>query len=66
MASMLGRLGFRVRDCGSGNHKAFSHSKLAGFFGGNYNCGHGKNPPLKPVYVRKIIRILEEWEADLR
>lgn len=66
MADMLGQLGFRVRDCGGGNHKAFSHPNLPGFFGGNYNCGHGKNPQLKPTYVRRIIRILEEWEAYLR
>jgi hypothetical protein len=63
---MLTRLGFLVRDCGKGNHKAFSHARLAGFTGGNYDCGHGKNPQVKSVYIRKIIRILENWEDQLR
>jgi len=66
LADLLGQLGFVVRDCGKGNHKAFSHSRLAGFPGGNYDCGHGKNRQVKPVYVRRIIRILEEWEDQLR
>lgn len=66
LARLLGGLGFVVRDCGKGNHKAYSHPRLPDFRGGNYDCGHGRNPVVKPVYVRKVIRTLEEWEDHLR
>jgi hypothetical protein len=66
MERMLGDLGFQVRRCGSGGHRVFSHPKLRGFTGGNYNGGHGRNDQLKASYVRNVIRILEDWEHELR
>ena len=64
LKAMLVELGFVVRDCGRGNHKAFSHPRLPGFHGGNFDCGHKKQ--VKPVYVHSIRRTLELFEADLR
>ena len=62
----LEKLGFEVRDGKRGGHKIFVHDDLPSFMSGSFNCGHGKNPEIKPVYVRKIIRILKEHESDIK
>ena len=62
----LEKLGFEVRDGKRGGHKIFVHDHLPSFMSGSFNCGHGKNPEIKPVYVRKIIRILKEHESDIK
>lgn len=48
-----------------GGHKAFTHNKLAKIGSGSFNCGRGKNPEIKPVYVVKIIKVLKECSEDL-
>ena len=62
----LEKLGFEVRDGKRGGHKIFFHDDLPSFMSGSLNCGHGKNPEIKPVYVRKIVRILKEHESDIK
>jgi hypothetical protein len=64
---MLNGLGFVVKDGTKPGHKVVSHPKLSGqsdFVGTSYTCGHGKNPPIKPIYainLRKTLEIYREW-----
>ncbi len=30
-----------------------------------FNCGHGKNPEIKPAYIGKIIQIPKQHHAEL-
>lgn len=62
---LLEQLGFNVRDGKRGGHKIFTHIGLSSFTSGGYNCGHGKNPEVKPAYITKLVRILEEYKTDL-
>ena len=62
---ILEYLGFYVRDGKRGGHKVFTHSKLKGFESGSFNCEHGKNPTIKPVYVQRIIRLIEANKEEL-
>lgn len=61
----LEQLGFVVRDGKRGGHKVFNHPEIEGFFGGSFNCDHGKNPQIKPVYVQNIIKVIECYESEL-
>ncbi|WP_146162956.1 hypothetical protein [Variovorax sp. WS11] len=64
MCRALERLQFTIRPVGSG-HKVVSHAKLAGFTGTNFDCGHGKDPLIKPAYIRKLASVLEKWQDKL-
>lgn len=57
-------LGFDVRDA-DGGHKVFQHTGLPSFNSGSFNCGHGKNPEIKTIYISKIIRWLTEYRDEL-
>ncbi len=65
LAAQLARLGFEVRDGKQGGHKIFVHDGIPEFFSGSYNCGHGKNPEIKPAYIRKVLRILQQHEKEI-
>jgi hypothetical protein len=65
LAEQLERLGFEVRDGKQGGHKIFVHDGIPGFFSGSYDCGHGKNPEIKPAYIRKVLRILRQYEEEI-
>ncbi len=62
---LLGNLGFDVRDGKQGGHKIFVHHGLPSFHSGSFNCGHGKNPEIKPAYISKIIQILKQYQGEL-
>lgn len=62
---LLASLGFEVRDGKQGGHKVFVHYGLPSFHSGSFNCGHGKNPEIKPAYISKIIQILKLYQDDL-
>lgn len=66
LGASLESLGFTVRDGNKGGHKVYTHPELNGFYSGAYNCGHGKNPEIKPAYISKILKILDAYDADLR
>ena len=66
LADHLTALGFEVRDGSRGGHKVFTHPHLPDFTTGSFNCGHGRNPEIKPAYVAKVIRILEQHQDDLQ
>jgi predicted RNA binding protein YcfA (HicA-like mRNA interferase family) len=63
--NLLQSLGFIVRDGKNGGHKIFVHPKITGFFSGSFNCGHGKNPEIKPSYISGIIKILKQYKGEL-
>ena len=61
----LESLGFEVRDGGKQGHKVFVHDGLEGFLSAAFTCGHGRNPEIKKVYVKKVIKLLEQYEEGL-
>lgn len=63
--SLLLNLGFEVRDGKQGGHKIFVHLGLPSFQSGSFNCGHGKNPEIKPAYIGNIIRVLNQHHDEL-
>ena len=65
LTKLLEGLGFEVRDGRLGGHKLFVHDGLSGFISASFNCGHGKNPEVKAAYIRKIMKLLETYEAEL-
>lgn len=65
LAEQLARLGFEVRDGKRGGHKVFFHDGISTFTSGGYNCGHGKNPEIKPAYIGKVLTILRQYEAEI-
>lgn len=66
LEQLLESLGFEVRDGNGGGHKVFTHPNLTTFHSGGFNCGHGKNPEIKPAYITRVLRVLAEHEDDLR
>jgi hypothetical protein len=65
LADLLTTLGFEVRDGKKPGHKVFVHHGIASFTSGGYTCGHGRNPEIKPVYIKKIANLLKQYEAEL-
>lgn len=61
----LEHLGFTVRDGKRGGHKIVSHADLKEFMGTDFDGGHGANALVKPRYVEKLLRILNDWMDDL-
>jgi len=54
-----------VRDGRKQGHKVVTHPGLPGFTSIGFTCGHGKNPEIKPAYVRKVAGMLRAYEAEL-
>ncbi len=65
LARTLRGLGFDVRDGKKVGHKVVTHPGIARFSTAGYTCGHGKNPEIKPIYVKKMIGVLRDYESDL-
>ena len=63
---LLESLGFVVRDGSRGGHKIYTHPRLKDFYSGSYNCGHGRNPEIKPAYINQILKNLDTYDAELR
>lgn len=63
---LLAQLGFEVRDGRRGGHKVFTHDGLPAFTSGSFNCGHGRNPEIKPAYISKILKTLSNYETELK
>lgn len=64
-ASLMRSLGFDVTAGKSPGHKIFTHAGLPAFYSGSFNCGHGRNPEIKPAYITKLIRILTMHQEGL-
>jgi len=65
VTALLVSLGFNVRDGKKGGHKVFTHHGIPSFTSGSYNCEHGKNPEIKKVYIKNVIKVLEKYEQEL-
>jgi predicted RNA binding protein YcfA (HicA-like mRNA interferase family) len=65
LAKTLTSLGFEVRNGRKSGHKVYVHHGLTTFTTGGYTCGHGKNPEIKPVYVKKVAANLENYKSEL-
>ncbi|MGI0153613.1 MULTISPECIES: type II toxin-antitoxin system HicA family toxin [Pseudidiomarina] len=61
----LETLGFEVRDGKRGGHKVYVHDGLNDFHSSAFNCDHGKNPQIKPAYIKKIVKVLKQYEQEL-
>lgn len=62
---LLEGLDFVVRAGRRGHHYTYRHPDIAGFRG-NFDCGHGRNPDVLPVYIRDILSVLSEYESILK
>jgi hypothetical protein len=65
VCGLLSSLGFDIKDGKSPGHKIFTHQGLPAFYSGSFNCGHGRNPEIKPAYITKVIRVLSEHQEAL-
>lgn len=65
LEKFLKKLGFIVRSGKKGGHRVFMHPQLGSFESGSFNCDHGKNPQIKPIYVQRIINILAQYKEEL-
>lgn len=66
MIGYLESLGFQVRDGKKQGHKVVVHPGLAGFYSAAFTCGHGRNPEILPVYVSKMVKLIQQYESELR
>lgn len=62
----LENLGYSVRSGKAANHKIYVHKGTRNFSGGNFNCGHGRNPFVQSTYVNNVASELERAQDDLR
>jgi predicted RNA binding protein YcfA (HicA-like mRNA interferase family) len=65
LCSYLEDLGFQVRDGRRAGHKIVTHPGLPDFYSTSFDCGHGKNPEIKPGYIRNILKTLKVHEQVL-
>ena len=65
LAEQLTMLGFEVREGKRGGHRVYVHDGLREFTSASYNCGHGRNPEIKPAYISDVLKILRRHEAEI-
>jgi hypothetical protein len=65
LTEQLSRLGFEIRDGKRGGHKLFFHDGILSFTSGSYSCGHGRNPEIKPAYIGKVLKVLQQYESEI-
>ncbi len=65
MVSALESLGFEVRDGKKPGHKVLLHDRIPEFRSASFTCGHGRNPEIKPVYVKKTRSLLLRYEDEI-
>lgn len=66
LVELMESLGFDVRDGSRGGHKIYTHPHLPDFWSSSFNCGHGKDPEIKPAYITRVLRVLGDHDSDLR
>jgi len=65
LVSDLETLGFEVRNGRRGGHKIYTHDGIPDFTSGSFNCGHGINSKIKPVYINQVRKIVERYEEEI-
>jgi len=66
LCELLEALGFDVRAGKKSGHKIVTHRALDDFYSFSFDCGHGRNPEVKPVYVRSALKLLRHYERPLK
>lgn len=66
LKSWLENAGFTVRKAGNAGHHVFIHNDIESFSSSSFNCGHGKNSKILKSYIRNILRIINQYEDELR
>ncbi len=62
----LEALGFVVEKCRSGNHHTYTHPGMSHFYGGDFDCGHGRVPTVLPRYIDRVIKVLEKYSEEIK
>ena len=57
LINFLRDLGYEVDKCSNGNHYVYTKVSIE-YYGGNFDCGHGRDPKVLPIYISKIIKVL--------
>jgi hypothetical protein len=65
LVRLLTKLGYQVREGRRGNHRVFTLAALPNWPGGNFDCGHGRNPPVLPAYITNVAKILEQHQTEI-
>lgn len=67
-SACLVEFGFILKDCGAHGHKVATHPaiKMKIEDSPNFNCGHSSGKKIKPIYIRKFLRITNTYESDLK
>lgn len=67
LIKILESLGFEViAGSGGPGHRVVKHDGLTDFIGSDFNCPGGRtNAELKPIYVKKMQKLLEDFEQEL-
>lgn len=65
LTELLKSLGFDIRNGKRGGHKLFFHDGVPEFRSGSFDCGHKKNTVVKKPYIKKILKILKQYENEL-
>ena len=66
LQKFLEDLGFKVQDGKKQGHKIVTHPGLENFYSTSYTCGHGKNPEVKPQYIKNIRKTLLQYQEELK
>lgn len=59
---ILTNLGFEIKSCGSAGHKIACHPAIPLDESVNFNCGHNEGDSIKPFYIKKLHKIVEQYE----
>lgn len=66
VVKLLSGLGFQIKGGRrKPGHKIVTHPGIKSFTTASFNCGHGKNPEIKPPYIKNMIKVLTDYEAEL-
>lgn len=64
LVRVLAELGFTVQSGKSSGHKVVKHPRIKGLYF-NFDCGHGRDPQPKSVYVDSVRRVLGQFRDEL-
>lgn len=69
LQGVLESIGFEIKDRKKPGHKVVYHaalSRMSEFSTTSYTCGHGKNPEVRPAYVKKMLGVIRHYESELK
>lgn len=66
--AVLKELGFEIKNGRKGEHRVATHAAIGLTVedGANYNYGHNPGMHVKRSYIKKFVRICDEYEKELR